>query len=116
MEGAVQIGSFYCGLMLRIFSDKVDGTDDSFIDPGSVFLGIELFEYHLSAIFGCDIVTWKSVQADGDDIIPALLAIAEGLVIRAHHQNIDKSGNHFFHYIDIANIHGDSSLPIDVLN
>jgi hypothetical protein len=83
------MGSFYYSLMLRIFSDKVDGTDDSFIDPGSVFLGIELFEYHLSAIIGCDIVTWKSVQADGDDIIPAFLAIAKGLVIRAHHQDID---------------------------
>jgi hypothetical protein len=92
--------------MLRVFPDKMDGTDDSFIDPGSVFLGIKLFVNHLPAIFCSDVVTWKSVQADGNDIIPAILAIAEGLVIRAHHQHIDKSGNDLFHYIDITKFHG----------
>jgi hypothetical protein len=94
----------------------MDGTDDPFIDPGSVFLGVKLFKNHLPAIFRSDIVAWKSVQADGDDIITALLAIAESLVIRAHHQHIDKSRNHFFHYIDITKFHGAPSLPKDVLN
>jgi hypothetical protein len=102
-------------LMLRILSDKMYGTDDPFIDPGSVFLGIKLFIDHLPAVFCSDIVTWKSVQADGDNIVPALLAIAESLVIRAHHQHIDKRRNDLFHYIDITKVH-DASLPIDVLS
>ena len=71
--------------MLWIFSYKVNGTDDPFIDPGSVLLGIKLFEYHLAAIFGCDIMARKGVETDGDDIIPALLTIAESLIIWAHH-------------------------------
>jgi len=101
--------------MFRVLPDKMDGANDSFIDPGSVFLGVKLFIDHLPAVFCSDIVTWKSVQADGDDIVPAFLAIAESLVIRAHHQHIDKSRNDFFHYIDITKFH-DASLPIDVLS
>lgn len=101
--------------MLRILPDEMDGTDDPFIDPGSVFLGIKLFIDHLPAVFCRDIVTWKSVQADGDDVVPAFLATAESLVIRAQHQHIDKSRNDLFHYVDITKIH-DASLPIDVLS
>lgn len=71
--------------MLWIFTYEVNGTDDSFIDPGPVLLGIKLFKYHLASIFSGDIMARKRVQADGDDIIPALFAIAECLIIRAHH-------------------------------
>jgi hypothetical protein len=72
-------------LMFRVFPHKMDGTDNSFIDPGPVFLGIELFKNHFSAIFCRDVMAGKGVQTDGDNIVSAFLAVTEGLVIRAHH-------------------------------
>jgi hypothetical protein len=72
-------------LMLRVLPYEMDGTDDPFIDPGSVLLGIKLFKYHPAAIFGRDIMARQCVEADCDNIIPALFAVAESLVIWAHH-------------------------------
>lgn len=71
--------------MFWVFSYKMDGTDNSFIDPGPVILGIELFKYHFSAILSRDIMARQGIQADGDNIVAALLAVAESLVIRTHH-------------------------------
>lgn len=91
--------------MFRVFADYMNGTYNPFIDPGSVCYRIQLAEYDFPSFICRYIMRRQTVQTQYDNILLALPAFAEGLILIPSQQKPDKCNDDFLHYIDIFFIH-----------